>query len=334
MRAREKAGAEATVPSRQGNDADEEPEWMRNFSSQREETIRQLAEEQRAARISRAKAKLVAQQKAATTQEKLGQPNKDQQSTKGDDLDDEFLLDDVVAEGCASGKPGGSINSGAKRAVLELLSDDDSDMDDNELAGIGEGEDIEPPKKTQIIFCSRTHSQLTQFVGELHRTPFADTFSLVALGSRRSLCINEAVLNLRSPGLINERCLDLQKPQSSSNSQSKKQIAEHGNGALKSFKKTSARSGKKCQFLAAPGSRAADTVRDMILAQPIDVEELAILGKRRSVCPYYASRRVAPEADIVLAPYSALLVADTRKALGLRVEGSVVIVDEAHNLGE
>lgn len=41
------------------------------------------------------------------------------------------------------------------------------------------------PCALQIIFASRTHSQLSQFVGELHRTPFADEMSLVALGSRK-----------------------------------------------------------------------------------------------------------------------------------------------------
>lgn len=51
------------------------------------------------------------------------------------------------------------------------------------------------------------------------------------------------------------------------------------------------------------------------------------------MCPYYAARRALPEADIILAPYSCLLVADTRRALGLRLEGNVVIVDEGHNLG-
>lgn len=57
-------------------------------------------------------------------------------------------------------------------------------------------------------------------------------------------------------------------------------------------------------------------------------------GRRKSVCPYYAARRVLPKADVVLAPYSSLLVESTREALGLRVERSVVIVDEGHNLGE
>lgn len=57
-------------------------------------------------------------------------------------------------------------------------------------------------------------------------------------------------------------------------------------------------------------------------------------GRRKSVCPYYAARRALPEADIVLAPYSCLLARETRQALGLRLEGNVVIVDEGHNLGE
>ena len=37
----------------------------------------------------------------------------------------------------------------------------------------------------QVIFCSRTHSQLSQFVGELKRTKLAEMFSLVALASRQ-----------------------------------------------------------------------------------------------------------------------------------------------------
>jgi hypothetical protein len=53
------------------------------------------------------------------------------------------------------------------------------------------GAPLPPARKPQVIFCSRTHSQLSQFVGELHRTRFADTLSLVAVASRRALCINE-----------------------------------------------------------------------------------------------------------------------------------------------
>jgi chromosome transmission fidelity protein 1 len=50
------------------------------------------------------------------------------------------------------------------------------------------------------------------------------------------------------------------------------------------------------------------------------------------VCPYYGSRRAVPEADVVLAPYSAVLQREARDSLGINLEGAVVVFDEAHNL--
>lgn len=49
-----------------------------------------------------------------------------------------------------------------------------------------EEEDKEEPsfKNTKIFFCSRTHSQLTQFVHELKRSPYAQDISVVPLSSR------------------------------------------------------------------------------------------------------------------------------------------------------
>lgn len=44
-----------------------------------------------------------------------------------------------------------------------------------------------------------------------------------------------------------------------------------------------------------------------MLAAPMDVEELARLGRRRGACPYYGARAALPEADLVLLPYAALL---------------------------
>ena len=37
----------------------------------------------------------------------------------------------------------------------------------------------------QVIFCSRTHSQLSQTIAELHRTLFADSTTGVTLASRK-----------------------------------------------------------------------------------------------------------------------------------------------------
>jgi len=337
IRERERLEAEAAAAAKEykekqggatGEDEDV-PAWMADFASQQEEQRKKQEEEDRAKRIAKAKAKLIPK------------PAKDDTAIliPSGDADGEFLLEEVDDL-----ENGDSIHTTRKRRpggidLLQILSD--SDEDDEGILSFGEAEQPEPPQKTQIIFCSRTHSQLTQFVGELHRTPFADVMSLVALGSRRALCINDDVLRLKVPGLINERCLELQKPPSArkkiTNTIATTSAGGGPGGAAKSkdkkIRKNSSSGSTKCTFLAS-GTKSADTTRDMILAQPIDIEALATLGRKRSVCPYYASRRATPEADVILAPYSALLVEDTRNALGLKVEGNVIIVDEAHNLGK
>jgi chromosome transmission fidelity protein 1 len=57
----------------------------------------------------------------------------------------------------------------------------------------------------QIYFCSRTHSQLAQFVGEVQRSPYGHNIRLVSLASRQNYCINKAVQKLKSLSLINEQ---------------------------------------------------------------------------------------------------------------------------------
>ena len=54
---------------------------------------------------------------------------------------------------------------------------------------------------------------------------------------------------------------------------------------------------------------------DAILAAPMDVEELARLGRLKLQCPYYGGRAAVPEADLVLVPYGSLLV---KVGVGLR----------------
>ena len=51
--------------------------------------------------------------------------------------------------------------------------------------------------------------QLSQFVGEVRKSPHGDSVRLVALGSRQNLCVNERVKKLKSVQLINERCQEL-----------------------------------------------------------------------------------------------------------------------------
>lgn len=62
----------------------------------------------------------------------------------------------------------------------------------------------------QIYFCSRTHSQLSQLVHEIQKSPYKDlNISVVSLSSRQNYCINDCVLKLKHLPLINERCQDM-----------------------------------------------------------------------------------------------------------------------------
>ena len=55
-------------------------------------------------------------------------------------------------------------------------------------------------------------------------------------------------------------------------------------------------------------------------------------GKRREGCPYFASRRLAVEADIVFCPYTYLVDPVVRAAMDISLTQAVVILDEAHNI--
>lgn len=72
--------------------------------------------------------------------------------------------------------------------------------------------------------------------------------------------------------------------------------------------------------------------RDAALATLPDIEDLHQLGKSLSICPYYASRTALPSAEIITLPYPLLLQKSARDALGIKLEGNVVIIDEAHNI--
>lgn len=79
---------------------------------------------------------------------------------------------------------------------------------------------------------------------------------------------------------------------------------------------------------------AIESLRTQVLLQIKDVEDLVKVGKECNACPYYASRKAAEDAEIILVPYNTLLHKATREANGIKLKNSVVIIDEAHNLLE
>jgi chromosome transmission fidelity protein 1 len=125
----------------------------------------------------------------------------------------------------------------------------------------------------QVIFCSRTHSQLSQFVGELKRTAFAKDLRVVALGSRRQLCVHPAVQSLKSAARMNERCLELQDGGGQSKlkktDQQQPPKGAKGGGGGKARKPPN----KGCPYLKKKGSDM-HKLKEAILAEPMDIEEI------------------------------------------------------------
>jgi chromosome transmission fidelity protein 1 len=167
----------------------------------------------------------------------------------------------------------------------------------------------------------------------------------VTLGSRKNLCINDELRGLEGARL-NEACLDLQdkaskerKAAAADGGSSDVEQSTKGTGGCDSAtviksKRRNERQEKKrggCPYLAGGEARQA-RVLDRLLVSPLEIEELAVLGRRENACPYYAARAALPEAQLVALPYASLLNSSTRQALGLRLAGSVVVIDEAHNL--
>lgn len=153
---------------------------------------------------------------------------------------------------------------------------------------------IEDDDEIKVFYCSRTHSQLSQFTTELRRVKLppsimpsqpdstasvkegeqlVEDLRHLTLGSRKNLCINPRVNKLSNVTAINERCLELQKPGTPADS--------------------------KCPFLPTKEDQAVvNDFRDAALATIRDIEDLASVGKEMGICPYYASREAIKPSEV------------------------------------
>jgi Fanconi anemia group J protein len=56
------------------------------------------------------------------------------------------------------------------------------------------------------------------------------------------------------------------------------------------------------------------------------------MGKSHGGCPFYTSRFLRENAELIFTPYNYLIDAGIRESLGIDLNGNVVIIDEAHNI--
>ncbi len=224
------------------------------------------------------------------------------------DKDDAFLLSDHDND-----------EEGGKQPTLKDAMRELWDMDSDDEGGKREDDDEMDVRK--IIYCSRTHSQLSQFMGEIRRTEWGKDLKAVVLASRKSMCIHDKVSALKSSTRVNAACLDLQRGKGDN-------ADARGDEASSSSKKTTKKS--SCPFVA-DEMKLLD-LRDIVLAEVQDIEDIVAHGRAHSACPYYASRSAVKSAELVALPYTSLVHKGTREALGVSLDGNVIVIDEAHNL--
>ncbi|XP_069808452.1 regulator of telomere elongation helicase 1 isoform X2 [Dendropsophus ebraccatus] len=168
-----------------------------------------------------------------------------------------------------------------------------ADWGSGELSAQGSAYYSDVPR---IIYASRTHSQLTQVISELKQTTYRPKVSV--LGSREQLCIHPDV---------------------------KKQENNH----VKVHMCRSKVSTRSCHYY--NNVEEKSTEKDLT-THILDIEDLVKSGTKHRACPYYLSRNLKQQADIIFMPYNYLLDPKSRKAHNIDLKGTVVIFDEAHNV--
>eukprot|EP00762_Andalucia_godoyi_P000095 ANDGO_02354.mRNA.1 Regulator of telomere elongation helicase 1 homolog len=167
----------------------------------------------------------------------------------------------------------------------------------------------------KVIYASRTHSQLSQVVRELRKTSYGWTSSssqqigpelpteptgvkISVLGSREQLCVNPTIKDKKGHELT-MACLE-------------------------------ATSKHRCEYY----SHYQD--RKVAIQDLVDIEDLAKVGEEHRICPYYLSRESASlaDTDLVLVPYNYIIDPHIRATTDLSLSDSIIIFDEAHNLGD
>ncbi|KAI4824927.1 hypothetical protein KUCAC02_020640 [Chaenocephalus aceratus] len=301
----EAALSTVTAPSSTSSSS-AEPDWITDFvkkkadrdlvSKLKDEELKRKKREERLEMIrNNVQLKYAMKRKSCEDEEaiKLLQLSKEEQTEPQGDQEDEELI------------------------IAEYESDDESKTK-SRFSATEEDDDLVEEHVTKIYYCSRTHSQLAQFVHEVQKSPFSKDISLVTLGSRQNLCINDEVRRLGSSQRINDRCLEMQK---NKHDKHQEEGVKRKRGPAKSV----------CPYNKAT---ALQQMRDDVLGKVHDIEQMLKLGRETHSCPYYATRLSVPPAQLVVLPYQILLHEATRKAAGIQLKDQVVIIDEAHNLSD
>lgn len=173
-------------------------------------------------------------------------------------------------------------------------------------------------KNLKIIYTCRTHAQNARIIKELNKiSKLLDNSKLnikingLSIRGRNEMCLNKTLLQLRlNPREAMSVCRDLRKNRN----------CAHYNNLIK----------KKDQY------SNPKLIAPELLNKPIDAEELIDFCKEKTFCPYYLSKFLLNEMNLVICNYQWLFNPHIRfnflKFVGKELQECILVIDECHNL--
>uniref|UniRef100_A0A0N5B5H1 DNA helicase n=1 Tax=Strongyloides papillosus TaxID=174720 RepID=A0A0N5B5H1_STREA len=160
----------------------------------------------------------------------------------------------------------------------------------------------------KIFYATRTHKQIAQVIKELKRLPYcyaqdSENIHHTILSAKEQSCINLDVRKLKN---INQKCRRINADEKS-------------------------RCIFKTNFNRCFDDSNITTLNDIL---PVwDIEELNEYGTTNHICPHFAALKLFRNgADIVFCPFNYIIDPKIRDRMGIDLENSIVILDEAHNI--
>ncbi|XP_046841127.1 Fanconi anemia group J protein homolog [Xenia sp. Carnegie-2017] len=179
----------------------------------------------------------------------------------------------------------------------------------------------------KIYFGTRTHKQITQIIRELNRTEYRNK-NMCILASREHTCIHPHVSQAKNKteecrkSIENRECVTYT---CQIKAYKMFMVCRHVPGLCVS--------GKILQILLKSSIREKSTgSRRLWHKKAWTISELVEIGEMVRGCPYYMTREIKKNADIIFCPYNYLIDPIIRNQMDIDLTGEVLILDEAHNI--
>ena len=159
-----------------------------------------------------------------------------------------------------------------------------------------------------ILYFTRTVTQMNQVIDEVKRSAYDTKATIMA--SRRHLCIHSPVINGNHHLSLKIACKNARKENAGELSCGK--TWNFGNENSNENDKKKQKSDNQYKVL--------------------DIEDLKSLGHNCNCCPYYYTKKLATESEVVVLSYTYLTDNQSRGVIKEMIPNSYIVFDEGHNV--